>query len=556
MPKPTTAPSGTPPDTASLTKSFASLIVSCEADLKDKVLDVLSDNEDNTANNSILDDPEPNSFASDSLTATDPDCRQDEKGTPYYPNQERPSRPSSCVFVASLNATLTDDQLNNSVTRHFSQWGSIAFVKVLRDLCERPYAFVQFNTDDDAKNAIAKGQGTFLDNRYIRCEPARVNRTLFIYHHPSTSSPQLKTYLEEFGEVEDLLDTGVRTRSSENNRGWFARFAYRSDAIKAYLFIRTQGDFEVEWAQNLNNDFSNTTVKSVDPNSIFIGQLNPATTPDDLRAVFGKHGAIVSCHIQFKERDKNASIKTLARRPSAFAFITFETASSADAAVEKENHSILRNHTIHVQYKEVQHQKTNPNTLPTLEFAPPPVNIPALGRQQQQQQPRRHHSLPTYNTAHPPSGPRQRGFTMYGPPPKAQETEGAADQPKDTDEALKPKVNIGTPFYPKQRSMSYGGGGLQNSRWAPQGQYRMEKENQYHHYPSHHGYGGNGYRGGGYGGQRNYRHKGNYAPVPYFVDYQDWYAPNGPHMGGYYMDQPPMSQKPAHVRGDNGHHSS
>jgi RNA recognition motif-containing protein len=158
------------------------------ADLKDKTLDVLSDHDD-TADNSILDDPEPNSFTSDSLTAAEPETREDDKGTPYYPNQERPSRPSSCVFVASLNATLTDDQLNNSVTRHFAQWGSIAFVKVLRDLCERPYAFVQFNTDDDAKNAIAKGQGTYLDNRYIRCEPARVNRTLFVYQNPSTTSP-------------------------------------------------------------------------------------------------------------------------------------------------------------------------------------------------------------------------------------------------------------------------------------------------------------------------------------------------------------------------------
>ncbi|KAG5370859.1 Meiotic activator RIM4 [Yarrowia sp. E02] len=549
---PIISPADTPSDcAASVTKSFASLIVSSEADLKDKVLDVLSDHDD-TANNSILDDPEPNSFTSDSLTAADPEAREDDKGTPYYPNQERPSRPSSCVFVASLNATLTDDQLNNSVTRHFAQWGSIAFVKVLRDLCERPYAFVQFNTDDDAKNAITKGQGTYLDNRYIRCEPARVNRTLFVYQNPSTTSPQLKSYLEEFGEVEDLVDTCVRSRSSENNRGWFARFAYRSDAIKAYLHIRTQGDFEVEWAQNLNNDFSKTTVTTVDPKSIFIGQLNPATTPEDLRSVFGRHGTIVSCQIQFKERDKASSVKSLARRPSAFAFITFETAASADAAVEKENHSILRNHTIHVQYKEVQHQKSNPHHLPTLEFAPPPVNIPALGRPQQQ---RRHHSLPTYNAGNPPSGPRHRGYTNYGPQPKDQENDSQSGTQK-ADGAPKPNVNIGTPFYPKQqRAVSYGGG-LQNSRWAPQGQYRMDKDNQYHHMHPHHHYGGNGYRGGGYGGRRQYRPKAyGPTPVPFFVDYQDWYAPNGPHMGGggYYID-PSMAQKP-HGRGDGGHHS-
>lgn len=363
----------------------------------------------------------------------------------------------------------------------------------------------------------------------------------------------------------------MRSRSSDASRGWFARFAYRSDAIKAYLHIRTQGDFEVEWAQNLNNDFSKTTVTTVDPKSIFIGQLNPATTPDDLRTVFAKHGSIVSCQIQFKERDKSSSSsKSLARRPSAFAFISFETAASADAAVEKENHSILRNHTIHVQYKEVQHLKANPNSLPTLEFAPPPVNIPAMGRlNQQHPQQRRHHSLPSYNSGggNPPSGPRHRAYSQYG----QQSSKGGPEMDDQSDGSVdadvggsKPKVNIGTPFYPKQRAVSYGGGGgLQNSRWAPQNnQYRMDKDNQYHHPSAHHHYGGgNGYRGGGgggYGGRRHYRPK-TYgpAPVPYYVDYQDWYAPNGPHMGGgggYYMDQPPMSQKPPHVRGDNGGH--
>lgn len=147
---------------------------------------------------------------------------------------------------------------------------------------------------------------------------------------------------------------------------------------------------------------------------------------------------------------------------------------------------------------------------------------------------------------------------MYSgqPKPPHLESDDKSDQGQDGD-GTKPKVNIGTPFYPK-RAVSYGGGGLQ-SRWAPpQGQYRMEKENQYH--PGHH-YGGNGYRGGGggYGRRPNYRHKNNYgpAPVPYYVDYQDWYAPHGPHMGGYYMDQPPpMSQKPAHVRTEKPHHKN
>lgn len=71
-------------------------------------------------------------------------------------------RPSACVFVASLCSTLSDDELSISVTNHFQQWGSLATVKVLRDTCNRPYAFVQYTTDEQSKLAIEKGHNSVL----------------------------------------------------------------------------------------------------------------------------------------------------------------------------------------------------------------------------------------------------------------------------------------------------------------------------------------------------------------------------------------------------------
>lgn len=44
----------------------------------------------------------------------------------------------------------------------------------------RPYAFVQYQTEKEAKTAIKNAQGALLNNRPIRCEHARVNRTLFL----------------------------------------------------------------------------------------------------------------------------------------------------------------------------------------------------------------------------------------------------------------------------------------------------------------------------------------------------------------------------------------
>ena len=68
----------------------------------------------------------------------------------------------------------------------------------------------------------------------------------------------------------------------------------------------------------------------VDPNSIFVGQLDPYTTTEqDVRARFKKYGEIE--HLQFV----NKAVQGGAFRP-AFAFIKFSNVESANEAVEQE----------------------------------------------------------------------------------------------------------------------------------------------------------------------------------------------------------------------------
>lgn len=76
--------------------------------------------------------------------------------------------------------SLTQNQLGTNPTE----------VKVLVDTKNRPYAFVQYKTEKEAKFAIKVAQGALLNNRPIRCEHARVNRTLFLspkFHNTGTS---------------------------------------------------------------------------------------------------------------------------------------------------------------------------------------------------------------------------------------------------------------------------------------------------------------------------------------------------------------------------------
>ncbi|ODV66058.1 hypothetical protein HYPBUDRAFT_153587 [Hyphopichia burtonii NRRL Y-1933] len=293
-------------------------------------------------------------------------------------------KPSACVFVASLCSTLTDDELCISVTKHFEKWGDLSTVKVLRDTSNRPYAFVQYTNDNDCKRAIKLGQDSLSSGRRLRCEAAKVNRTLFISSSSKLSENGLKEYLSIFGEFDDIKPSDsdglvqITSNPEETFKNWFVKFTYRDDAIRAYANLTEKSDLEVEWAQNLdeghygvlhhfnpkNESGSQSKSYGFDRFSIFIGQLNSNITKEELTDRFEIHGNIKDLSIIRKENN-------------TFAFITYDDESAAASAVERENHSMLKDKTMHVQYREVHHSKIKPNSTPQLGFAhaPPPINL-------------------------------------------------------------------------------------------------------------------------------------------------------------------------------------
>ncbi|SCU93486.1 LADA_0G03356g1_1 [Lachancea dasiensis] len=306
-------------------------------------------------------------------------------------------RPSSCVFVASLAASLSDDELCLSVTENFKKYGQLTMVKVLRDPANRPYAFVQYTNDADAKSALNQAQGGLLNGRTIRCEPARVNRTLFLSYKgrftnldpPSlVSAAVVSKMMAKFGELEQLVacrDQYPHRKNycqapSNRSNAWFVQFAFRDDAIRAFANLKTDYNWVVEWAQNIDaaphmnllnngdglaisgdnqspdeefvdnfgvvNENSSTQIRGnfsdvvIDQKSIFIGQLDSKATEKGLYDRFSRHGPIIDVNLLVKPNN-------------VFAFIKFATEEAAVAALEMENHAIFLNKTMHVQYREV-----------------------------------------------------------------------------------------------------------------------------------------------------------------------------------------------------------
>ncbi|KAK6204563.1 uncharacterized protein RJT21DRAFT_137026 [Scheffersomyces amazonensis] len=281
-------------------------------------------------------------------------------------------KPSACVFVASLCSNICDDDLCVSVTNHFSQWGKLSTVKVLRDTSNRPYAFVQYTNESDSKVAIEKGHNTLLDGRNIRCEAAKVNRTLYIIFNENWLKRSVSLKMDQYGEVETLVSSDIQGRinkySPKNSRFWFVKFVYREDAIRAFADLTDEELIEVEWAQNLeevarNRQEKPENIPKFDKFSIFIGQIHPNVEENELTERFKRHGEIEYLNL-VKKNNHN------------FAFIKYIKESSAASAVERENHSILHGKTMHVQYRENHNvPKQLQTTTYGIALAPPPINL-------------------------------------------------------------------------------------------------------------------------------------------------------------------------------------
>ncbi|KAF9903072.1 hypothetical protein EC991_004246 [Linnemannia zychae] len=257
--------------------------------------------------------------------------------------EEKPKGdPQACLFVASLAATRTDVQLVESVTEHFQKWGVLMNVKVLKDWMQRPYSFVQFGNVEDAQRAMIEAQNTIVDGRHIRIEQARVNRTLFILRFTrSTTEQELIDTLEQYGPVEDVSIFHDPRPTSKHKRYAFTKFAYRDDAIKAYVALRASSQWTVEWAPNLSNQ------NQIEKESVFVGQLNPdMVTEAALHDRFKDYGAIKNIHLV--KRNNKLGVG----RTTAFAFIEYDSEQAARRAIDHENNTEFLDTTIRVQHRE------------------------------------------------------------------------------------------------------------------------------------------------------------------------------------------------------------
>lgn len=133
----------------------------------------------------------------------------------------------------------------------------------------------------------------------------------------STTPKEIEDYFSKFGTVSKVsLKTDKMTGRS---RGFAFVTFEEKEAVIGVMAEKNHrlGDRKIEPKQAIGPE---PLLK------IFVGGMNPSTTEDDIRNIFGEYGAITEIHIA---TDK------VTKKPRGFAFITYEEEDSADKASEQ-----------------------------------------------------------------------------------------------------------------------------------------------------------------------------------------------------------------------------
>lgn len=271
----------------------------------------------------------------------------------FFGEKQRP-RPAYCIFVANLVAHLSDTELYYTIEQLFSKWGSTLSIKVLRDSSNRPYGFVQYTNKSDFQHALANANGAMVGNRAIRCEPARVNRTVLVNSVILTPS-EMREHAESFGEIENITFGG--------KQGYYIRYAFREDATRAYTNFQQDSRIQAIWVQNLSE------CSDIDDyvDWIYVGQLGPDVTEEDLTGYYSKYGKVEEVSI-IRKGYKSYSTGAPMR---CHAFIKLDSADACAMAIENTNHTMFKGHLIHVQ------GRTNKASHFAPKYAPAPAPVSA-----------------------------------------------------------------------------------------------------------------------------------------------------------------------------------
>ncbi|KAH0829599.1 hypothetical protein AYO21_07556 [Fonsecaea monophora] len=265
--------------------------------------------------------------------------------------------PTALIFVANLSKYRSEDQLEIACHQTFDTYGP-NHIKIRRDRNQHPFAFIQFQRDEDATAAVAGAYGLIIDGRKIRIEQAKAERSVILSKTDGTmvSEAETRGILERYGPLELVAPTNMANRRhGGSGYGMYVKFAFYLDCRDALrLFQNHTSGLQLYMAPSLEprfrvgpdgaavvGGFSNPR-SIIDQKSIYVGNLPEGTTRAHLEELFGEFGAIAQVNVIKKTYENDAV--------NIFAFIEFATAHDADRAASSERY--LHGLKLRVEQKE------------------------------------------------------------------------------------------------------------------------------------------------------------------------------------------------------------
>ncbi|CAN1323978.1 Polyadenylate-binding protein 2 [Linum perenne] len=252
------------------------------------------------------------------------------------------------IYIKNLDKAIDHKALHDT----FSTFGTILSCKVATDASgqSKGYGFVQFDTDEAAKNAIDKLNGMLINDKqvyvghFVRKQErdsslsnTRFNNVFVKNLSESTTDEDLKNVFGEYGSITSAVV--MRDGDGKSRCFGFVNFENADDAAKAVEALNGKKIDDKEWfvgkAQKksereleLRGRFEQSIKESVDKYqglNLYIKNLDDSISDEKLKELFSEFGTVTSCKVV---RDPSGISK-------GSGFVAFATPEEASRAVSR-----------------------------------------------------------------------------------------------------------------------------------------------------------------------------------------------------------------------------
>lgn len=252
----------------------------------------------------------------------------------YAPVPAAAPTASASLYVGELDPSVNEAMLFEM----FNSVGPVASIRVCRDAVTRRslgYAYVNFHNVNDGERALETLNYTVIKNRPCRImwsqrDPAlRKTGTGNIFIKNLDSSIDNKALHDTFSAFGNILSCKVATEDGQSKGYGFVHYETHEAAENAIKHVNGMllNDKKVYVGHHIAKKERQSKVEEMKANftNVYIKNLDPEISQDEVEALFTKFGPITSCVVSVDESG----------RSKGFGFINFENHEDAKRAVDE-----------------------------------------------------------------------------------------------------------------------------------------------------------------------------------------------------------------------------